>query len=149
MTFSIKAHGQKMGVFLLFCKLGTSLVLLAYTKTVHRLSSNSISSNRWKHFQEPLLPPLICFTASSAYSVQRRSYILSILQGHEVGWLDARNLCRERCMDLISIETYHEFLLVQDIIRRHNLNSIWTSGRLCNFKGCNAKHLQPRHINGW
>jgi len=70
-------------------------------------------------------------------------------KGHEVGWLDARNLCRERCMDLISIETYHEFLLVQDIIRRHNLNSIWTSGRLCNFKGCNAKHLQPRHINGW
>ena len=121
-------------------------------KTVHRLSSNSInfSSNIWEHFQEPLLPPLICFTASSAYYyVQRRSYILSILQGHEVGWLDARNLCRERCMDLISIETYHEFLLVQDIIRRHNLNSIWTSGRLCNFKGCNAKHLQPRHINGW
>ena len=139
MTFSLKAHGRKMGYFFTILQ-----IRYKYTKTVHHLSSNSISisSDRWKHFQEPLLLPLICFTASSAY-------ILSILQGHEVGWLDARNLCRERCMDLISIETYHEFLLVQDIIRRHNLNSIWTSGRLCNFKGCNAKHLQPRHINGW
>ena len=127
-----------MGYFLLFCKLGTSIArqFIIYHQTA------SAHIGRWKHFQEPLLLPLICFTASSAY-------ILSILQGHEVGWLDARNLCRERCMDLISIETYHEFLLVQDIIRRHNLNSIWTSGRLCNFKGCNAKHLQPRHINGW
>ena len=70
------------------------------------------------------------------------------LQGHEAGWLDARNLCRERCMDLISIETHHEFRMVQDIIRKHQLNSIWTSGRLCNFKGCEAKHLQPRRIKG-
>ena len=52
-------------------------------------------------------------------------------------------------MDLISIETHHEYLMVQDLIRKHNLNSIWTSGRLCNFKGCDAKHLQPRRINGW
>lgn len=70
-------------------------------------------------------------------------------KGHEAGWLDARNLCRERCMDLISIETHHEFRMVQDIIRKHQLNSIWTSGRLCNFKGCEAKHLQPRRIKGW
>lgn len=70
-------------------------------------------------------------------------------KGHPASWLDARNLCRERCMDLISIETYQEFKMVQDIVRKNNLHSLWTSGRLCNFKGCNKPHLQPRIINGW
>jgi len=26
---------------------------------------------------------------------------------------------------------------------------IWTSGRLCDFKGCDRPDLQPLHINGW
>ena len=75
--------------------------------------------------------------------------MLIIFQGHSASWLDARTLCRERCMDLISIETYQEFKMVQDIVRKNNLHSLWTSGRLCNFKGCNKPHLQPRIINGW
>ena len=69
-------------------------------------------------------------------------------QGHEMGWLDARNLCRELCMDLVSIETPEENSAVAELIRERNLRSVWTSGRLCNFQGCNAPHLQPRHING-
>lgn len=74
---------------------------------------------------------------------------LITFQGHAAGWLDARNLCRERCMDLISIENYQEFKMVQDIVKKHNLHSLWTSGRLCNFKGCDKPHLQPRNIKGW
>lgn len=70
-------------------------------------------------------------------------------KGHEASWLDARNLCRERCMDLVSIETSTENKMIQDLVVEHNLNAIWTSGRLCNFVGCDAPHLQPRHINGW
>jgi len=70
-------------------------------------------------------------------------------KGHGAGWLDARNLCRERCMDLISIETFQEFKMVKDIIQKHKIHSLWTSGRLCNFKGCDAPHLQPRRIKGW
>lgn len=42
-----------------------------------------------------------------------------------------------------------EFQMVQDIIRQYNLHSLWTSGRLCNFKGCDKPHLQPKNINGW
>ena len=69
-------------------------------------------------------------------------------QGYEVSWLDARNLCRERCMDLVSIETPQENKMIQELVAQRNLREVWTSGRLCNFKGCNKPHLQPRHING-
>nr|CAD7580680.1 unnamed protein product [Timema californicum] len=30
-----------------------------------------------------------------------------------------------------------------------NVKYIWTSGRLCDFKGCDRPDLQPIHINGW
>merc|ERR1712008_12004 len=46
----------------------------------------------------------------------------------KVDWLEARNICREYCMDLAYI---------------------WTSGRLCNFKGCDRDDLQPVNVNGW
>ena len=51
-------------------------------------------------------------------------------------------------MDLISIETAEENRMVQDLMMKHDLYDIWTSGRLCNFHGCDQPHLQPRHING-
>jgi len=73
----------------------------------------------------------------------------SNFKGHEAGWLDARNLCRERCMDLVSIETFEENMMVMKLLHEKRLKDLWTSGRLCNFKGCDAKHLQPRKINGW
>ena len=65
-----------------------------------------------------------------------------------MGWLDARNLCREICMDLVSIETAGENEMLKMLIRQRGLNEVWTSGRLCNFNGCDKPHLQPRHING-
>ena len=30
-----------------------------------------------------------------------------------------------------------------------DLAYIWTSGRLCNFKGCDRDDLQPVNVNGW
>ena len=30
-----------------------------------------------------------------------------------------------------------------------DLAYIWTSGRLCNFKGCDRDDLQPVAVNGW
>ena len=30
-----------------------------------------------------------------------------------------------------------------------DLAYIWTSGRLCNFKGCDRDDLQPVQVNGW
>jgi len=32
---------------------------------------------------------------------------------------------------------------------KNDLPYIWTSGRLCNFKGCDREDLQPPTVNGW
>ena len=36
-----------------------------------------------------------------------------------------------------------------NIIVSDDLAYIWTSGRLCNFKGCDRDDLQPVQVNGW
>lgn len=68
---------------------------------------------------------------------------------YKASWLDARNICRSMCMDLVSVETPEENLMVERLMTKYSVDSIWTSGRLCNFHGCDAPHLQPKHINGW
>ncbi len=45
-------------------------------------------------------------------------------QGHAVSWLDARNLCRERCMDLVSLETPQENKMFVDLITQRNLREV-------------------------
>jgi len=67
----------------------------------------------------------------------------------QTSWLDARNICRSMCMDLVSVETPEENTMVENILTKYNVSGVWTSGRLCNFHGCDAPHLQPKHINGW
>ncbi len=77
--------------------------------------------------------------------------------GHEeahkddkVDWLEARNYCREYCMDLVSVETPSENDMVEQFILGEDLPYIWTSGRLCNFHGCELREdLKPVHVNGW
>jgi len=66
-------------------------------------------------------------------------------------WFNGRNFCRDRCMDLVSFDTPGEFLMFEEIMRKDNVSSIWTSGRKCNFqnKGCDGAHLQPINVNGW
>lgn len=54
----------------------------------------------------------------------------------EVDWLDARNICRRHCMDAVSLETPQENEFVKQRISRGNIRYIWTSGRKCNFAGC-------------
>ncbi|CAG7719448.1 unnamed protein product [Allacma fusca] len=68
-----------------------------------------------------------------------------------LNWLDARNWCRERCMDLVSLETPQEIQLIKEYIQLHNTKYSWTSGRLCDFgeKCSSRKDLQPPEINGW
>jgi len=66
-------------------------------------------------------------------------------------WFNARNYCRERCMDLVSFETPEEYRHFALMMHRDNITSIHTSGRKCNFrnKGCDAAQLQPLNVNGW
>ena len=56
----------------------------------------------------------------------------------QTSWLDARNICRSMCMDLVSVETKEENTMVEDIMSKYDVDSIWTSGRLCNFHGCDV-----------
>jgi len=67
----------------------------------------------------------------------------------EVDWLDARNICRRHCMDAVSIETPAENDFIKNRIARGRVRYIWTSGRKCNFQGCNRRDQQPNLINGW
>lgn len=52
-----------------------------------------------------------------------------------VDWLEARNICREYCMDAVSIETQEENNLIFKLIQENDVPYIWTSGRLCDFNG--------------
>jgi len=87
------------------------------------------------------------------FSLNNHSYFYSgnesQYQDSKVNWLDARNICREYCMDLVSIETPSEDKVISDYIKKEDLPYIWTSGRLCNFKGCDREDLQPVSVNGW
>lgn len=62
-------------------------------------------------------------------------------------WFNARNYCRKRCMDLVSFETQDEYEWVKQ--RMSDTKYIWTSGRLCNFDGCDRPDFFPKIINGW
>jgi len=66
-------------------------------------------------------------------------------------WFNARNFCRERCMDLVSFESPEEYRRFATMMHFENISSIYTSGRKCNFqnKGCDSNHLQPINVNGW
>ena len=79
-----------------------------------------------------------------------------------VAWLTGRNICRRHCMDLVSIgkvinsrfemvhnlfgnvsETSEENDFIKGRILQGGTRFIWTSGRKCNFKGCNRADLLP------
>jgi len=102
------------------------------------------------------------------------------LKDKKFDWLDGRNLCREFCMDLVTLDTQEKNNLIFRLIQKSELHSryynvtsilwglyltiatnsfalvtddvpyIWTSGRLCDFKGCEGRSdLEPKNLNGW
>ncbi|XP_042235144.1 L-selectin-like [Homarus americanus] len=77
------------------------------------------------------------------------SWLHGPTQKHERDWLDARNICRKHCQDLVSIETQEENTFVKNALSEGNVKYIWTSGRKCNFDGCDRPDLKPTIINGW
>jgi len=64
-------------------------------------------------------------------------------------WFNARNYCRKRCMDLVSFESQQEYDFVKGFISGGNPQFFWTSGRKCNFDGCDKPEFFPKNINGW
>eukprot|EP00095_Tigriopus_kingsejongensis_P010242 maker-scaffold76_size406464-snap-gene-3.13 protein:Tk10242 transcript:maker-scaffold76_size406464-snap-gene-3.13-mRNA-1 annotation:"PREDICTED: hypothetical protein LOC100748578" len=82
----------------------------------------------------------------------------------KLDWLDARNFCRQRCMDTTSIVSrtvWHylksaiELSLVPNMTvpareEEDRVPGMWTSGRLCDFDGCErSEHVKPIHSKGW
>ena len=86
-------------------------------------------------------------------------------------WFNARNYCRQgllfllllllllllvftipwtrkRCMDLVSFETQQEYDWVKGFIDG-GVKFFWTSGRKCNFDGCDKPEFFPKLVNGW
>ncbi|CAG0904727.1 unnamed protein product [Darwinula stevensoni] len=64
-------------------------------------------------------------------------------------WVDGRNFCRRMCMELVALDTRskEEFIKAQ-ISEDHKfglVNDTWTSGRLCDFKGCERSD----RLTGW
>ena len=116
---------------------------------------------------------LINCTGPKKFSYKGHNYFYSgqipELANKRVDWLEARNICREYCMDAVSIETQEENNLVYKLIQENDVPYIWTSGRLCDFSGndlciektyeinnsiiclgCEGrKDLLPKNLNGW
>lgn len=112
----------------------------ARVRTSGRLISNPREdkcSSRPKHFMDKRTGHYYFFSGRSHF------------KSYKASWLDSRNICREMCMDLISIETPEENMMVKSIMLKGDVEAVWTSGRLCNFHGCDQPHLKPKHINGW
>lgn len=88
------------------------------------------------------------------FQYRGKNYFLSShvpgLAGRKVDWLDGRNLCREYCMDLVTLETQEKNNLIFRLIQTNDVPYIWTAGRLCDFKGCeNRPDLEPKRLYGW
>lgn len=70
------------------------------------------------------------------------------LKDEKYDWLDSRNTCRERCMETVSFETQEKFDFYKNYIEQQNISFIWTSGRLCDFAGCEGRwDLLPKRFD--
>jgi len=67
----------------------------------------------------------------------------------KVDWVTGRNICRRHCMDLVSIETRNEYDFLKQRMIDGGVRFFWSSGRKCNFPGCERADLQPAIVNGW
>lgn len=53
-------------------------------------------------------------------------------------------------MDLVSLETEQENNFIKQRMIKGRTRFVWTSGRKCNFNGCNGRSdLQPAIVKGW
>jgi len=105
---------------------------------------------------KPLLnrPELnLCLRRKSHFQENGHHYFLSWRSTwhkyEDWDWFNGRNFCREHCMDLVSFDMPGEFELIKKIMARDKVDSIYSSGRKCNFKGCEGDHLHPINVKGW
>jgi len=120
-------------------------------------NNNDNDSKKGENKKQPALlsPPVPekCTSRPKHFQRDGHNYFFSKFEeGFEEmkgDWLEGRNFCREYCMDLVSLETQEENDFFIDYLERNDLDYIWTSGRLCDFPGCDRPDLQPVSVNGW
>lgn len=52
-------------------------------------------------------------------------------------------------MDALSIDSEEENEFVKDVMKKNNIKKLWTSGRSCDFPGCNGTFTGDILLNGW
>ncbi|KAF2364326.1 C-type lectin fold [Trinorchestia longiramus] len=64
-------------------------------------------------------------------------------------WIQARNKCRSKCMELVTLDAYHKNENLVNLLEYLHVNiGVWTSGKRCLADEC-ASVPQPIHLNGW
>lgn len=69
-------------------------------------------------------------------------------------WHKARDYCKERCMDLVGLETESEYATIKDKMKEYGVAFVWTSGHACtrevDEKCYDPRFVPaPRRVNGW
>lgn len=95
-----------------------------------------------------------CNSRYKEFQYKDRNYFYSghnpELKDKKFDWLDARNTCRDYCMETVSFETQDKFDFIKAYIEQNNISFVWTSGRICDFEGCEGRwDLLPKRIKGW
>ncbi|KAF2364323.1 C-type lectin fold [Trinorchestia longiramus] len=64
-------------------------------------------------------------------------------------WVEARNECRKKCMDLVALDDPSKNKCLQTILKSSGISTgVWTAGKRCLFDEC-ARVPEPVHLNGW
>lgn len=95
-----------------------------------------------------------CKNRPREFTINGRNYFYSDNYGptsnRNVSWVEARNFCRQFCMDTVSIETQEEWDMINKLLHDQLVSYIWTSGHVCDDPEClNDESFKPRKINGF
>jgi len=72
--------------------------------------------------------PDLCAARKINQRIGKSSFYVSWLEKDTrnlfLNWLDARNWCRDRCMDLISLESSEEIQMVKNLMKKRKKRSL-------------------------
>lgn len=143
----------KMNIILIVLASLIAVCIAEPKPAINEVKSNAAPQQKPGRFLS-LPVPEKCASRPKEFNYRGHNYFYSghvpALADKRVDWLDGRNICREYCMDLVSLETQEENNLIFRLIQQNDVPYIWTAGRLCDFKGCeNRPDLEPKNVYGW